>query len=429
VRPAAAADCAFQDVNDNGVFDSGTDIAVPDASWIGTPFISNFPFVVPPGCDHILANAPGPLLGIRVIATKIVFQAKLKINKAGGRGIVFIADPSQVPAPVIGDGSIQIGPTSLAGPQAVIVSGGSDLFFPATVPAVFQRSISLFASGKCTITNADIEGFVPTGSTEIGINCHDDIVFRGSTVIGSRVNIQSIAGVIDARSFAPAAAGNLGDLCDDPVKNLQGGAGAPGNGDGLPNAGDFPCKLDFAALGPGIGVKTFPDQAALLAFCGASAIGGPNVFQAFNDPLIMIAQGNLDLRGVASPDGSGDTKLRGRYRVTLASVTGDVLAQFTEINHQPSGLGVTPPSGARIEIAAHPTTVNRLPDDREDFIGPASGTLNIDNACLQSVQKIVILNGMTVTGTPDTTPPTLAAPTPPCAQFPADFVFVPAIIH
>ena len=153
VRPAAAADCAFQDVNDNGVFDSGTDIIVPDSSWIGKAFVSNFPFVVPAGCDHILASAPGPLLGVQVVATKIVFQGKLKINKAGGKGIVFVADPSQVPAPVIGDGSILIGPTTFNGPQAVLVAGGSSTFFPLTVPAVPGRSIALFASHTpCAMT-------------------------------------------------------------------------------------------------------------------------------------------------------------------------------------------------------------------------------------------------------------------------------------
>ena len=46
---AKAGDCAFQDVNDNGVFDAG-DTIVPDAAWIGgVAFVSNHPFVVPVG--------------------------------------------------------------------------------------------------------------------------------------------------------------------------------------------------------------------------------------------------------------------------------------------------------------------------------------------------------------------------------------------
>lgn len=405
-------------MNDNGVFDSGTDIIVNDAQWIGTPLVSNDPFVVPAGCNFLLSSAPGPSLGIRVIAPKITIIGSVQILTSGGRGIVLIADPAKVPAPGLGDGSITIG-SNKPGSLTKVFAGGVDTFIHAnfpTAPAIDGRSIAIWAATECTFNNADVEGTVPTGSTEIGILCGNDAVFRGTTVRGSRVNIQSLTGVIDARSFAPLVAGNLGDFCDDPIKNTQGGAGAPGNGDGVSNAGDFPCTLDFNALAGVLGVKTFPDQNALLAFCGATGVGGPNTFQAVNDPLIMIAQKDLDLRG--APGGGGDTVLQAHTRITLGSVTGNVLASNTQINTIiPGG---TPANGAFIEIGATPTTVNRLPVDREDLIGPATGTLTIGDACLFSVPAVKVLNGMAVTGTPDPAP---------CKQFPAGFQFVPQIVH
>ncbi len=401
--PARAADCAFQDANDNGIFDAG-DTIVPAATWIGNPFTSTVPFVVPVGCEHILNVIPAPFPGVRVIAPKITFNGVLEILKAGGRGITFWADPAVSGG--VGDGSINIGDGATL---ARIEGGGVNLIFTDTIPAVFQRSLTFLAAGPCTINKASLRGFVPTGSTEIGMNCNGDIIFRASTVIGSRVNIQSITGSIDARSFTALPVANLGNFCDDPVTNLT----ANGNNNGLLDAGDFPCQLDFNAIGPGIGVKNFADAAALQAFCGATEAGGANLFAAFNDPLIFIAEKLLDLRG---GPGGADTILTGRYRVTMASVTDDVLTQNTQVN---AGAG-TPPGGHRITVAAHPTSVNRLLNDREDFFGPATGTLNIDGACYLSPNKVLVLNGMTVAGTPDPAP---------CKQFPADFTFQANIIH
>lgn len=417
----AALDCAFQDVNDNGVLDGG-DVIVTDAQWIGKEFQSNHPFVVPAGCNVFLTSAPGPLLGIRVIAPKITIIGSVQIMTSGGRGIVLVADKSKltIPGPVgLGDESITIGP----GVPSVtkVFAGGVDLYFSSkfpNTPAVVGRSIAIFAVGKCSFSSADIEGTVPTGSTEIGIGCGGDVTFRGSTVRGSRTNIQSITGEIDARSFAPVAAGTLGDACDDPVKNLQGGAAAPGNGNGVLDAvGDFPCVVDMTAFG----TKTFATLDALQAFCGASGRGGPNTFHAVNDPLIMIAQKDLDLRGAPSSPppflNAGDTILQGHSRITLGSAQGNILASNTQINTTIPGF--TPANGAAIEFGAG-VTVNRLPDDREDLIGPATGTLDIADACIQAVPKIKFVLGMTVTGTPDP---------PPCDQFPADFLGVASINH
>jgi hypothetical protein len=390
---AAAAPCAFLDANDDGVFNAG-DTLLSDSQWIGNTLTTTVPFVVPVGCPTtgVLNNVPSPFPGVQVIAPKITFLGQLHILKPGGRGIVFWADPAVSGG--IGDGSITIGNGSV---EAQLEAGGSSLLFDAgTIPAVFRRSISLLASGKCTINLASIRGFVPTGSTDIGIDCNDDILIRASSIVGSRVNIQSITGTIDAKSLAAVGPGNLGNICDSK-------SAAP---NGILDAADFPCTITSADIA-GLGLpKTFADVNALSAFCGATAFGGVNTFAAFNDPLILIAQKNLDLSGGAA----GATTLSGRYRVTLASVEGDVLTQFAQVNH-----GSPPvPGGARIFVFAHPTSVNRLANDREDFVGPSSGTINIASACYQSPNKIVLGTGATVTGT--------SAP-PPCTQFPAGFVF------
>jgi hypothetical protein len=154
-------------------------------------------------------------------------------------------------------------------------------------------------------------------------------------------------------------------------------------------------------------VTTFADATALAAFCGIEPEpGGVNSFLALNDPLTMIAQKVLDARGAPG----SDTTLSGRYRVVLASVTGNVLLQNTQVDHGPG----TPPGGAKIELISKPTSLNRLQNDHEDFFGPGSGTIDITSACLSSGRKIFVMTGDAVNGVPDPAP---------CAQFPADFTF------
>jgi hypothetical protein len=335
-RYAAAVPCAFLDANDDGIFNAG-DTLLNDSEWIGHKLMATVPFVVPVGCptSGVLAKIPAPFPGVEVIAPKITFLGQLHILKPGGRGVVLWADPAVSGfsgTPGVGDdGSITIGNGAV---EAQLEAGGASLLFDAnTTPAVFRRSISLLAAGKCTINKATIRGFAPTADTDIGIDCHDDILIRATTIIASQINIQSITGDVDAYSGIPVEV--------------------------------------------------------------------PSHFTAFNNPLLMIAQKDLDMSGAT---------LSGRYRVTLASVEGNVVTQNTQVDH---GAG-SPPGGAKIFVFAHPTSVTRLPNDREDFVGPSSGTIDITNACYESPNKIVLGTGATVIGAPAG---------PPCAQFPVGFVF------
>lgn len=398
--------CLFEDVNDNGVFDLGTDIPVPDTLWLGgAPLVSNHPVVVPAGCDHVLAVLPSTTFSVRVTATKITFLGKLDYKPTGGRGVVFIADPSQVPAPVLGDGSLTVGDGSTPG---VKISAGGFNALPATIPAIPQKSVALWAAGICTFNNAEILTSAPLQNTRVGVLCGGDATFRQVTVEGSKVNIQSLTGKIDARSFAPPPGLTLADLCDDPALNLVGGGGPPGNGNGVLDPGDFPCQLNLAGLGAS---PIFADSTALASFCLPSVLGGLNRFLAFNDPLIMIAgagAGNdVDLRGLPG----SETSLVGRYRVTLVAEDGDLLTQNTKIDHGEQ-LGITPPGGAAIWLFADPASVVRFPVDREDILGPSTGSINVTNACYRSPNPVRF--GGTLVGTP--------APAP-CAQL-SDFVAV-----
>lgn len=406
-QDAAAHDpsgCAFQDVNDNGVFDGG-DVLVSDPSWLGgNVFVSNHPFVVPVGCDHeFIVSLPSPLRGVRVIATKVRFFAVLRLLFSGGEGVAFIADPASVPAPGLGDGDIIVGDGATL---AKIEAPGTNKL-SLTIEAVPKSSVAFWAagkvgvadSGKCTVSKAELRGFPVTGSGKVGFNCKDDITIRQTTMEAAGINIQSLTGVIDARSAAAVAGPTLADLCDDPVANLVGGAGAPGNGNFLKDPPDFPCDLNLGVQFPGI--THFATVAALNAFCEVSGRGGVNVFKALNNPLIMIAQELLDVSG--APGGGGDTILQGRFRVTLVSVVGNIDTSDTQINNEPS-----PPVGAKIWLFATPTSVNRLPVEHEDFVGPSAGTIDIDSACYASPNPIQVGQdaggAINLTGVPDPAP-------------------------
>jgi hypothetical protein len=402
----AAADCAFEDVNDNGIFDAGDSI-VTDAQWIGgVAFATKHPFVVPPGCVlPDLVALPAPLFGVQVTATKITFLGNLNYIPPGGKGVLFIADPAQVPLPAgLGDGSITIGDGVAS--NVKIEAGGRNGMSLTSIPAVPQKAIGLIAAGACTINSAQLIGNRPIQDTKIGILCNGDITIRQATIRGSKINIQSLTGKIDARSFAAVPGNTLADACDDPALNLVGGGGAPGNNNGILDAGDFPCQINFAALPPS---PVFNNAAALLAFCqDPLLVGGRNIFQAFNDPLIMIAKLDLELRGV---DG-GETEVLGKYRVTLAAEDGNINTAHTFINH-----GVPPPGGAKIFLFANPASVVRLPVDREDFFGPSTGTIDITSACYESVNNVQVGQDagglLNLIGTPDG---------PPCKQNPGGFV-------
>jgi hypothetical protein len=389
---SAAADCAFEDLNDNQVFDGG-DILTPDAAWLGgAAFTTLNPWVVPVGCEKTLIGAPPAVVnGVRVTAAKISFFGKLDYFPNGGRGVVFLATGDFT----MGDG---INP-------AHIRAGGINAL-PANTIALAHRSIALGGGGDCLFRFADLITSAPAANTQVGIRCDGDLTFRNSSVIGSRVNIQSLFGKIDASNGAGPPGGllQLGALCDDPVTNLT----ANGNGNGLIDAGDFPCQLNLG------GVVNFADLPALQAACSPFAFTPGNVFRAFNDPLIFIA-------GAGGPENTLDLRfasLVGLYRVTLAAEDGAILTQNAAIDNGQQ-LGISPPGGARVWVFADPTTVIRLPVDLEDFLGPSAAQTFIQDACYRSKNPINVgrdaANALNLVGTP--------APAP-CAQNPPDFVKV-----
>ena len=404
---SAAANCAFLDVNDNGVLD-GAEVALPDAAWIGTTATFIHPFVLPAGCDITRLVPPGLT---RVIATKITIRAGLQMLVKTGGPIVLEANPDAIVGAQLGGGSVTIegAPTTIATIKAGGTTGNLFPDFVAGNEAIHDRAITIIARGRtapaapglCTFNNAELDTIIPGGTNDIGVHCAGDITFRNTKMTAARINIQSVGGAIDARSFGATAGNALGNLCDDPTFNLTGN----GNLNGIIDAGDFPCTLDLGTNYPG--TTTFADATALALFCGINEPpGGSNSFLALNDPLTMIAQNVLDARGTPG----NDTTLAGRYRVVLASVTGNVLLQNTQVNHGPG----TPPGGAKIELISKPTSLNRLQNDHEDFFGPGSGTIDITSACLSSGRKIFVMTGDAVNGVPDPAP---------CAQFPADFTF------
>jgi hypothetical protein len=396
---AMAVDCAFEDVNDNGIFDGG-DVLVPDTAWIGgVAFVSNNPFVVPVGCNKSLVTVPVPLQGVKVTATKITFLGKFDSFPPGGRGIVLIADPGAVPAPGLGNGDMIVG----NGVDLALIKSGGVNNLPLNEIAVTRKSVALIATGKCTFNLAELRGNLPIQDTRVGVRCTDDITFNNTTVIGSRVNIQSLVGSINAGGTSTGGGFSLADLCDNSATNLAGN----GNNNDLIDAGDYPCTLNLSAFNN----VQFANVNAMLAACQIDPAVGTNVFQAFNDPLIMIAGAgagnNLDVRGAS---------IVGRYRVTLGAEDGNLLTQGALIDHGEQ-LGLIPPGGAKIFLFADPTSITRLPVDREDFFGPSAGNTNVTDACYRSPSPVQVGQdgggAISVTG--------VTAP-PPCRQNPGGFV-------
>jgi hypothetical protein len=302
----------------------------------------------------------------------------------------------------------------------ILAGGNSANLFPnaAGFEAVFNRSITLFArgdagsGGTCEFTSADIRTTVPEGINAIGVHCLGDATIKASTFVAARINIQSLTGKIDG-SATSGPLSFLGNLCDNPGTNLAGN----GNNNGVIDPPDFPCQLNLGAQFPG--VTSFADAAALAAFCTIAPPGGVNHFLAKNDPLLILAQGLLDLRGV---DITNRTELQGRYRVTLGSVTNNVLLDNTDIGH----VTLPAPGGAKIQLSAGAPTVVRLPNDHEDFLGVTPpvivgpGQITVQNACIKhSTLRIFVTNGDTLVGVPDAT----------CTVIPGDFQFVEDIIN
>jgi hypothetical protein len=383
--------CAFEDLNDNGVLDGG-DVLVPDALWIGgAAFVTVNPFVVPVGCDKtLIGGVPAVTQGVRVTAAKITFNGTLDYLAPGGRGVVLTS---------LGDFTMGDG---LA--PARIVAGGFNAL-PNTEIAVARKSIALIGGGVCRFNVAELRGTVPLGNTGVGIRCTGDLIFRSSQVIGSRVNIQSILGLIDASNGAASAGAlvSLAALCDSPATNLTGN----GDGSGTISPGDFPCSLNLG------GVVQFPDAEALAQACTPFSLSPGNRIVSLNDPTVIIAGAGaalnvLDVRGAS---------IVGRYRVTLAAEDGAILTQGATIDNGEQ-LGINPPGGSRVWLFADPTTVVRLPVDREDFLGPSAGQTFVQDACYRSPNPINVGRdaalAINLVGTP--------AP-PPCAQL-ADFVGV-----
>jgi hypothetical protein len=395
----AAANCAFQDVDDNGVFNLG-DVQVLDSQWAGgTAFVSEHPFVVPVGCEVALPSVPFPSKGVSVTATKITFLGRLLYLQVGGTGVVLNADPAAVlsagKTPQLGDGSIAIGNGSADNVR--IQAGGYNLL-PASAIAVYRKSIAIIGTGNCSINKATLFGNSPIQDTRVGVLCTGDLMLRSATIIGSRVNIQSVNGKIDAQSSAAPTGPNLADACD-----------VAGNNNGFLDAGDFPCQLTLSGQTP-----VFQNAAELEAFC-KDPQGGRNIIQAFNDPLIIIAKNELDVSGAPT----GGTELLGRYRVEMGSETGNVNTAHALIHH-----GSLPnPGAAKIWVFADPVSIVRLPVDREDFLGPSSGTINIESACYVSPSPVQVgkdaVNAIHLVGTPDPVSPGQA-----CRQVPGGFVGV-----
>ena len=405
---AAPANCAFLDVNDDGLLGPG-DVVVTDSQWLGgAPFSTPHPFVVPAGCalPDLVAVLP-PLQGVQVTATKITFLGSLNYLPPGGRGVVLIADPALVPQPAgLGDGSIKIGDGVTS--KVKIEAGGRNSL-AASTRAVPQKAVALIAAGTCSINNAELIGNRPLQDTGVGVLCRGDLTIRMSVIKGSLVNIQSVTGKIDARSSWPTEV-NLAYACDDPSLNVLGG----GNRNGVLDEPDFPCQIDLAGVGPTPGLSpVFTGAAALLEFCKDATTTGRNAFQAISESLIVIAKENLELRGVAG-GAAGRTEAYGKARVTLVSETGNVDTAYTDVHHGPAA-----PGGARSWLFASPTSVTFLPFDHEDVSGPSGlggATTDITDACYEGP------NPVQVGRRGDGTLPLVGAPAPaPCKQ-PAGFV-------
>ena len=182
----AATNCAFLDLNDNGVFDAG-DVQVLDSQWLaGAPFTTTEPFVVPTGCNFLFSSGFITIHGVKVTAPKITFNGVLHIAKAGGKGIRMIAT----------------GPDGFTSVGGVLKSGGVDGEFAPNK----KRSVMIVAqTGGCSFKDATLEGVSPTAGTNVGVLCDGDVLFSNTKVVGALVSVRSIN--------ARIAVGTLTDPC------------------------------------------------------------------------------------------------------------------------------------------------------------------------------------------------------------------------
>lgn len=409
----AAADCACLDDDNDGTCGDAGDIAVTDAALLAGPIVDLAKsFVIPSSCHIVLTSAPAG--GVRVTARRILIYGSLESTPNGGEGVLFIAEQD-----VLVKDPLPLDPL-----DGRIISGGINKLNPnlAGNEAIAKSSVGLKAGTICTFEDAELTGNPLLGSGQVGIRCEGNTTFSGTTIHAAGIDIQSISGVIDADCAADGGGGGLiplGNRCDDPVDNLEGGVGPPGNNDFVQNLGDFPCTLNLGALYPG--TITFPNDAAKIAFCGivVPPVRTCNDFRAKNNPLVMISKGDLLLRSAPPPAGPAPDPnhnfVAGKFKVKLIAEDGDVFTNNSTITND-TAQGDSIPGGAAIFVFADPDSVTRRPVLKEKATATApSGTLDITGACYGPNTPIKIGQGTTVIGPP--------AP-PPCAQFPGDFIEV-----
>lgn len=387
-QPAAAAlGCACIDNNDNGACGDAGDTFIDDNDWLKGPTVGlggNFAglnFLLPKTCSVTITTAPKG--GVVVNAAKITIRGSYISTPTGGEGTQFNAT-----------GDIFIDQQNAVDPRPHVESGGiNKLVNNLANAAVAKSSVALRAGGACHILNADLRGNPIAASGQVGMQCNGDLDIHGSTVTAAGIDLQSLTGEIDAQATSGALP-PIGIECDDPVKNLT----ANGNNNGVLDAGDFPCQLEFA------------DQAAVAAVCIPEPPVTPNIFRALNNPLEMIAQTNLKLD---SPTFPGNI-VEGRFQINLVGGTGKVDTDNAVITNCD---GCSPLGGAKIFVAANPATFTRFPVLKETWTGPsAGGNIELNGACYTSHvnNKVFYVTGDTLVGTP-------AAP--PCKQL-ADFLAV-----
>lgn len=379
---AAAQDCACFDLNNDGLCTDPPDDIVTNAELLAGP-VSNpaETFLIPATCSIVLNSAPAG--GVRVTGKRIVIKGEYISTPNGGEGVLFTA----------------IEDVDVTGGR--ITSGGVNKLLPGVADneAIAKSSIAFKAGTSCSFSgNASLQGnpAILFASSKVGIKCEEDIRICGSTIRAAGVNIQSDNGEINA-SVSGAAGPTIGSLCDDPGANLEGGGGPPGNANGVQDSGDFPCTLDLGTQFP-VPI-TFNNENEKIAFCGVAPACPPNQIEALNNPLIMISKGDLNLAGQPG----NENLLRGVFRVTLAAEDGNIDTSDTNITNEKITGGFI--AGAKIWVFANPTSVNRLPVDKEDFLGPSSGTTDIDSACYESPNPIQHGDaGAPIVGVPDPLP-------------------------
>lgn len=249
--------------------------------------------------------------------------------------------------------------TSCSWPGSSIISGGANKLSTSLAAniAIAKASVGLKAGTTCTLLGTFLQGNPTTGSGQVGIQCQGDIEIHGSQIIAAGVDIQSLAGQIDASGAGPGGGTQLEGLaCDDPSQNPN------GNGNGVLDAGDFSCIINFPSS-LSIGLKAISD------FCSP-----PNVIQALNNPLVMISQANLNVSGA---------ELLGNFSILLIAENGNVDASGSTISNGPS-----PPGGATISIFADPAVVNRLPVLKETATGLFAGQIDVQGACITSPNPV-----------------------------------------